>query len=128
MLHMLIYSKQQLVSKSLPTRHFQVIICCIAPPISHIINNQELCRRVFGGKMCWNIPSTPSGHSETERRRSAPTHKKNATEPTDYTNLTSSVWRNQFLEKRFERLHEKIQQSGTENRAFTYEVRLSSML
>ena len=78
--------------------------------------------------MCWNIPSTPSGHSETERRRSAPTHKKNATEPTDYTNLTNSVWRNQFLEKRFERLHEKIQQSGTENRAFTYEVGLSSML
>ena len=75
--------------------------------------------------MCWNIPSTPSGHSETERRRSAPTHKKNSTEPTDYTNLTNSVWRNQFLEKRFERLQEKFQHSGTENRAFTYEVRTS---
>ena len=105
---------------------FQAGVCCIAPPLIHILNNQELCRRVFGGKLCFNVPASPAEPASSDRRKSAASNRNNVSEPSEaYKNLTGSIWKNELGEYRFERMLKGCEygkDNGRYNRAFDYEV------
>ena len=103
----------------------QVGICCIAPPFIHIINNQELCRRTFGGKFCFNVPSSPSEHASSERRKSCSSTRKNGTDPSDHASASGSLWKNQRGDKNRDKQKDRNWKDirfGSSNRAFEYEV------
>ena len=106
-----IYSCDNLFAFHTQFLPFQVGVCCIAPPLIHILNNQELCRRVFGGKLCFNVPSSP--YEPTHAARRSYCYNKNAfNAPSTHFNIETSRRNTQKLNVQF----------GVNNRAFDYEV------
>ena len=110
---------------------FQVGICCIAPPFIHITNNQELCRRTFGGKFCFNVPSSPSDRVSSQEGKSCTYSRKNATDSSEHSNGSGSLWKSKPGGKRRDKTRERYWKDigadlgigfGTANRAFDYEV------
>ena len=89
------------------------------PPLLHILNNQELCRRGFGGWLCFNVPTSPyqSLDANSERRISSLSHNRQRIEPSAHLGVAIPPARgpkaNKFNVNPFR---------GSENRGFEYEV------